>query len=424
MSEKEFSFYMEITGEIMRFLKYLSVIPGLFIFVDLKSARRDIRKWIFTALMSAAMGSGLFRISYLALTGLYSLVSDHIVDSMEIVDETSLEVLYIRLLALWIITCVCYVVLTAVMFLIIKKTVKRRYAVSLFEAVYLSIITLTAEVLARFFVKIAVVPVEGGVFVLNEEIKASPWMFLALSVLLFAGEASLVASWQKNRQYMEHERVAIAERIQAESLKRRLEEVQESTERLRSFRHDLRNHISVLHGLLNEGAAEEAEAYLQRMEKNAGVYEKRYDTGIILLDVILNDKAAVSDRLGIVFTAFVEIKRLPDVMQYDAAVLLGNLADNAIHGAAMQNNDTPFVSVRISERNGFLFMEIKNSFHGRLEIDPGVCLPVADTNDEDGHGLGIPNSLAICERYYGTLVFSQDGNSVTVDAMMQYPDHS
>lgn len=126
MSEKEFSFYMEITGEIMRFLKYLSVIPGLFIFVDLKSARRDIRKWIFTALMSAAMGSGLFRISYLALTGLYSLVSDHIVDSMEIVDETSLEVLYIRLLALWIITCVCYVVLTAVMFLIIKKTVKRR----------------------------------------------------------------------------------------------------------------------------------------------------------------------------------------------------------------------------------------------------------------------------------------------------------
>ena len=121
MSEKDFSFYMEITGEIMRFLKYLSFIPGLFIFVDPKSARRDIRKWIFTALMSASMGSGLFRISYLALTGLYSLASDHIVDSMEIVDETSLEVLYVRLLTLWIITCVCYVLLTAVMFLIIKK---------------------------------------------------------------------------------------------------------------------------------------------------------------------------------------------------------------------------------------------------------------------------------------------------------------
>ena len=88
------------------------------------------------------------------------------------------------------------------------------------------------------------------------------------------------------------------------------------------------------------------------------------------------------------------------------------------------NNDAPFVSVRISEKNGFLFMEIKNSFHGRLEIDPGSSLPLAATNVEDGHGLGIPNSLAICDRYYGTLVFSQDGNSVTVDAMMQYPDHS
>ncbi len=424
MSEKDFSLYMEITGEIMRFLKYLSIIPGLFIFVDLKSARRDISKWIFTALMSAAMGSGLFRISYLALTGLYSLASDHIVDSMEIVDETSLEVLYVSLLALWIITCVCYVLLTVVMFLIIKKIVKKRYTVSLFETVYLSIITLIAEVLARFFVKIAVVPVEGGVFVLNEEVKASPWMFLALSVLLFAGEASLVASWQKNRQYMEHERMAIAERIQAESLKRRLEETQQSTEKLRSFRHDLRNHLSVLYGLLNEGAAEEAEAYLQRMEKNAGVYENKYDTGIILLDVILNDKAAVSDRLGIAFTAFVEVTELPDSMQYDAAVLLGNLADNAIQGATLLNNDAPFVSVRISERNGFLLINIKNSFQGRLEIDPGSRVPVAVSGNEDGHGLGIPNSLAICDRYYGTLVFSQDGNSVTVDAMMQYPDHS
>ena len=80
--------------------------------------------------------------------------------------------------------------------------------------------------------------------------------------------------------------------------------------------------------------------------------------------------------------------------------------------------------MRISERNGFLFIEIKNSFPGRLEIDPGSRVPVAVSSNEDGHGLGIPNSLAICDRYYGTLVFSQDGNSVTVDAMMQYPDHS
>ena len=97
---------------------------------------------------------------------------------------------------------------------------------------------------------------------------------------------------------------------------------------------------------------------------------------------------------------------------------------HAIHGATLLNNDAPFVSVRISEKNGFLFMEIKNSFHDRLEIDPGSRVPVAVSSNEDGHGLGIPNSLAICDRYYGTLVFSQDGNSVTVDAMMQYPYHS
>ena len=109
------------------------------------------------------------------------------------------------------------------------------------------------------------------------------------------------------------------------------------------------------------------------------------------------------------------------MMQYDAAVLAGNLIDNAINGASRHKTDEPFVAVRISEKNSFLLMEIKNSYPGVLDIDPGSGLPEADMSREEGHGLGIPNSLSICERYYGTLVFSKSEGIVTVTAMMQYP---
>ena len=421
MSENDFSYYMEAVGEIMRIFRYLCFIPGVFIFVDLRAARRDVKSWVFAALMGSAIGSCLFRISFLALTGLFDIASDRIAETLEITGEESLQILYLRLLVLWLVTCFLYVLLTAIMFLIIKKTVKHRYAVSLYEAVYLSIITLIAEILSRFFVKIAVVPVDGGVFILNDQVKASPWLFLAVSILLFAGELSLIASWQNNRRLTVHERTAISERLQVESLKRRLAEVQEGTERLRAFRHDLKNHVSVLYGLLNEGATEDAESYLRSMEESAGIYEKRYDTGIVIFDVILNDKTADANRMGITFTASVDVRSLPDMMQYDAAVLAGNLIDNAINGASRHKTDEPFVAVRISEKNSFLLMEIKNSYPGVLDIDPGSGLPEADMSREEGHGLGIPNSLSICERYYGTLVFSKSEGIVTVTAMMQYP---
>ena len=63
------------------------------------------------------------------------------------------------------------------------------------------------------------------------------------------------------------------------------------------------------------------------MEESAGIYEKRYDTGIVLFDVILNDKTVDADRMGITFTASVDIRSLPDMMQYDVAVDVGNLID-------------------------------------------------------------------------------------------------
>ena len=54
-------------------------------------------------------------------------------------------------------------------------------------------------------------------------------------------------------------------------------------------------------------------------------------------------------------------------------------------------------------------------------IGGAIAKAAADKGCDDSHGLGIPNSLSICERYYGTLMFSQCEGIVTVTAMMQYP---
>lgn len=420
MNEQDFSFYSELLGNILLIFRWLSLVPGIFIFTDIKKAMHDIKKWILTALMGTLLSYGCFHEAFLAVTEIYQTLINKISESLDYSNEQAIQDLYLYLMISWGITCLVYVILTVIMLLIIKKIVRIRYPMTLFEAAHLSIMNIIAFIMTWFFTKIALVPLDGSVFVLHDEVKASPLVFASVAVLLFAGEAFLIAAWQKNKTLMEKEELLIAERLQADSLKRRLAETELEHKRLKDFRHDLRNHVSTLHGLLSTGASREAGIYLENMEESIRLTEQRYSTGFAVLDVILNDKAAEADRQGAAFSASVTVQELPDAMHYDVAILITNLLDNAIKATVDSKNDNPYVFISIIQKNRFLLITIKNSYSGTLKLDPVSHLPIKDNKDSDGHGLGIPNALSICDRYLGTLEYAQDGDNISAIAMMQY----
>ncbi len=158
MSEQDFSFYSELLGNILRIFRWLSLIPGIFIFTDIRKARRDIKRWIFAALMGALLSYSCFHEAFLAVTEIYQTLINKISDSLDYSNEQAIQNLYLYLMISWGITCLIYIILTVIMLLIIKKIVRVRYPMTLFEAAHLSIMNIIAFIMTWFFTKIALVP--------------------------------------------------------------------------------------------------------------------------------------------------------------------------------------------------------------------------------------------------------------------------
>ena len=66
-------------------------------------------------------------------------------------------------------------------------------------------------------------------------------------------------------------------------------------------------------------------------------------------------------------------------------------------------------------------IQVKNSFSGKLLLDPQSGLPETSKDDKDSHGYGYMNMRRITEKYYGTIQLEQDRDMVIFTALMMIP---
>ncbi len=419
MSETDFSFYSELLGYILQGFRWLSLPLGVLVFTDIRKLRQGVVRWIPSMIMGAITGLGCFCMAYLMGFGIQSILSERITASFDFRDEGDLEIFLRCQFVLWLVICISFVVLTLLFLYILHRIVRIRFAQTVYEAIYLSVPGIMAYLLSRFFAVISVIPMEKEVFVLSEQIKVSNGIFLAMAVLLLVCEAFLVATWQKNRVMKDKEEQLMFSALQAEALKKRLADTELEQRRLSGFRHDLKNHLTNFHGLLEKGAYKEADEYLKSMEKDVNPFEQRFYTGSALLDVILNDKSMEAEKLGVTFSAGVDGDNIPEEALYDLGVLLTNLIDNALLAASEKRTNYPNVFASLKRKGNFLVFKIRNSCSEKMVIDPEKHLPVKKGRTSPGHGIGIRNAADICEKYLGTMEYVQKNDEVIVTGMLQ-----
>ena len=69
-------------------------------------------------------------------------------------------------------------------------------------------------------------------------------------------------------------------------------------EQTKAFRHDLRNHLSLLNGLLNSGKLDESKAYLEKLEAASDVLSFPYRTGNSVVDILLGEKLGLAKDIA------------------------------------------------------------------------------------------------------------------------------
>lgn len=172
--------------------------------------------------------------------------------------------------------------------------------------------------------------------------------------------------------------------------------LQQQERQVRQLRHDMRNHLTVVQGLLERGDTQGAVGYLEQMAGSQALQGVRRFCENESANVVLSAKAETMEQAGITADFAVSLPKDLPVADTDLAALLGNALDNAIEG--VQNIAVKKITLRCRVDKGLLMLRLENPVGG--EVNPDLSTTKAD---KFSHGFGIPGMREIAERYHGTL---------------------
>ncbi len=149
----------------------------------------------------------------------------------------------------------------------------------------------------------------------------------------------------------------------------------------KAFCHDIKNHLSVLNGLLNNGKTEEGKAYLKKL----GQARAR---GIMAEVSVVLPKAWVMD-------------------DFDLCVIFANALDNAVN-ACQEGKGTKSIHVFGEQQGDFYMLGFENT----CSDDP---LPAA--------GTGLFNIRTVAEKYHGAMIAEKTGQFFSLHVLLNISLH-
>lgn len=195
---------------------------------------------------------------------------------------------------------------------------------------------------------------------------------------------------------------------------KRYREAQEET---RAFRHDIRNNLNMLSGLIKEKKYDEAEKYISDLTGELAALSPRIVTGDDMLDSLISSKLGELDRQGIVLTVDGIIEGGLNWKPIDICAVFANALDNAGR-ACMEIGDSSEKYIRISFRKTEMQRVIKISNSTAVKVDCDRLMNGEDRyttkNDKSRHGYGLNNIRKTVEKYGGILQFSSTDNEFSI----------
>lgn len=161
--------------------------------------------------------------------------------------------------------------------------------------------------------------------------------------------------------------------------------------KMERLRHDMKNHILSLYGLLQEGAYESLETYLKNMLENGNIKTNEEVTGNKGIDALLYYKRKQAEQNKVRWECDVCIPSHCGIDLFDLCVLLGNSIDNALQACwEMPDPKNTFVSIQVRQVKKCLLIVVKNS-------------TVKKQEKEIQKGTGLCNISETVHKYDGTM---------------------
>ncbi len=211
-----------------------------------------------------------------------------------------------------------------------------------------------------------------------------PFVFLTALALLYA-----------IRVLEDHERLEEADKL-ASLRESYYQGLRREERQVRTLRHDLRNHLTVVQGLLERGETDGAVRYLSEIAASPAMGGRRMLCENETANVVLTAKAEAMDQAGLAGEFAVSLPKALPLADTDLCALLGNALDNAMEAAAKTRDKR--ITVRCRAERGLFMLRVENDYAG--ELSPDLTTTKADRT---AHGFGLAGMREIAERLGGSL---------------------
>lgn len=186
----------------------------------------------------------------------------------------------------------------------------------------------------------------------------------------------------------------------------------ESLENMRILYHDLKNHMLV---------SNYDSSYLEKTKKTLEQFDKIYDTGCDILNILFWEINNEASKYGINFECIVEKVDMSFIDDMDLCSIMGNILDNAIEsGKELLNVKRPTICIKIGSINNLIIIKIINDCISSSKIRLNNSFRT--TKDKKKlHGIGLNSIKRAVEKYDGHCEFDTCDDQFITEILIPFP---
>lgn len=219
---------------------------------------------------------------------------------------------------------------------------------------------------------------------------------------------------QMSRKNQENTTLLI-DKMQLEVYKSQLVDSEKQQEDIKQIRHDMRNHLQYISGLIQVQAYDKAQNYLEDILKSKLDFGYvNVKTGSRVVDIIANSKLSLCNANKIRTATTISHFEL-DMEDIDICIVLGNLFDNAIEACCKVESER-FLFFEMVQNKGYVHLTLKNSIEGSvLETNPELH---TTKEEKKLHGVGLRSVKSVVTKYDGMMSFYEEHDMFVIDVWL------
>lgn len=189
--------------------------------------------------------------------------------------------------------------------------------------------------------------------------------------------------------------------------------IQDSHMKVKKLYHDINNHICCIDNLKNNN--KEVSEYISNLKDEIKSFKDNYNTGNMILDIIINEKSDICSKKGIKFICDINFSKVNFIKPIDISSIFANVLDNAIEACDKihDENIEKYIRIKGTISKTYFVIKCENSKVNNIKFKKNKL--ITDKMDKFVHGIGTQSIKSSLEKYNGELLFEDEKDKFIIN---------